>query len=162
MSEPRQPRTIARLAQVVITDHSAADLPVLGVASSAFRDVPAVRGRMVKTVMGHGRRQSATAFDSTLGSLRLQVTIVILNGVVTGAFDGYATGWWGRRRLAARLRRVRPGTGPETEVPVLGPERAVVVNSAGRDLARRAGLSTVEADGLIGALVALLSGDAAR
>jgi hypothetical protein len=119
---------------------------------------------MRNAVLGWSRRQSPTAFDSTLGSLSLQLALVVLNGVAAGAFDERAgtrrepfSTWWGRRRLAARLRRRAP-SGADTVIPVMTAERAARIATQARWLAGRAGLADDEAQRFAGRLSEILSG----
>lgn len=145
--EGAQQRTIYRLAEMMIAGYVGSDLPNLSITARAYFDDPAVRHRVARSVLAQGwsRRQAPTAFDARLGPLTAQLTLVILNGVATGAFDSDDR-WWRRRRLARSLRRNRARQGSATVVPVLPAAQAARIAGDGRRLARAAGLSSEEAD----------------
>jgi hypothetical protein len=149
---------------VIVSELSPADGPVLSVATRAVYESNAGLDRMARVVLGWSRRQSPTAFDSALGSLTPQLTLVVLNGVAAGAFDdrdaargGSLSAWWARRRLARRLRRRRAPDGADTVVPVLAVDRAARIADEARRLAGRAGLAEEEAARFAARLSAVLS-----
>jgi hypothetical protein len=136
---------------------------VLSVATRAFDD-PVSGSRMKKSVLRWSRRQAPTAFDSALGSLTLQLTLVVLDGVASRAFDvvdgarhGPVSAWWVRRRLAVRLRRRRALEGTDSMVPVVGASRAERIAGEVRRLAQRAGLTESEAQRFAWRLTELLT-----
>src|SRR4051812_5860805 len=101
-----------RLAEELLVELSPDDMPVLSLATRQFYTSASTQHRMVSAVAIWSRRQKATAFDEELGSLALQLTLVVLNGVATGAFDDSTPGrsprWWRDWRLARRLRHRAP------------------------------------------------------
>jgi hypothetical protein len=156
-------RTIVRLTEIVIAECAPVELPVLQVTSNAFDEEPAVRRRVTRAVLGASRRQTATAFDAELGPLTLQLTLVVLTGVTTGAIEpdgaeprGRLAEWWWRRRLVARLLS-RPHAGADAVVPALPIDRARAIARVGHRLAGRAGLSAAEADRFAACLTTVLS-----
>ncbi len=152
-----------RLAEELLSDLSPDDLPVLSVAMRQFYASSATQGRMVASVALWSRRQRATAFDDRLGSLALQLTLVVLNGIATGAFEDLARQrgprWWRDWRLARRLRRRAPA-GANTRVPVLAQDRAVSLAETTRHLATRAGLSAEGAAAFTAGVARALTGPA--
>ena len=162
----RPPRSVLALTEQIITDRSAPDLPILSVVTRAYYEVPAIRKKMAATVEAPYRMQSPTAFDAGGGSLTLQLTLVLVNGVATGAFDaataqsGRAVAdWLARRRLSWRLRRRRASQGAQSTVPDLPAGLAAQVAAHARRLARRCGLSDPEATIYATYLVTVLRGD---
>ncbi|GAA3934399.1 hypothetical protein [Actinoplanes auranticolor] len=159
----RPPRSILALTEEIIEDRAPRDVPILSVVSQAFYEVPAVRRKMAATVEAIYRRQSPTAFDASDGSLVLQLTLVLLNGAATGAFDDATVergrpvaDWLARRRLSWRLRRRRAAQGADTPIPALPPVRASQIAGHARRLAGRCGLTEAEAEMYAGRLVSVL------
>jgi hypothetical protein len=163
---PRPPRSVLAVTEEIIAGRSPQDQPILSMVTRSFFDVDAARRGMADTVQTPFRRQMPTAFDASAGSLTLQLTLVLLNGVATGAFDP-ATAETGRPvadglarcRLWWRLRRRRASEGADTPVPPVTAELAAQLAGHARRLAVRCGLSEKEAAEYADCLVDHLGGE---
>ncbi|WP_184949025.1 hypothetical protein [Paractinoplanes abujensis] len=160
----RPPRSVLALSEEIIEDRTPQDVPILSVVTQAFYEVPAVRRKMAATVEAVYRMQSPTAFDAAGGSLALQLTVVLLNGVAADAFDDataqrgrVVADWLARRRLSWRLRRCRAAQGADTPVPVVSPDLAAQIAGHARRLAHRCGLNGPEAEAYADRLVSVLT-----
>ncbi|MFY1659707.1 hypothetical protein [Micromonospora sp. WMMD1274] len=164
LKEPRPPRSVLALTGEIVAARSAQDLPILSVVTQSYYEDGAVREKMAGTVQARVRRQLPTAFDPNGGSLVLQLTLVLLNGVAAGAFDA-ATAERGqpvadrlaRCRLWWRLRRRRAASGADTPLPPISTGLAAQIAGHARRLARRCGMSEADASRYATELVAALT-----
>jgi hypothetical protein len=150
---PRPPRSVLALAEEIVAERSVPELPILSVVAPTYFGRDEVRREMAGTVQGLTRRQLPTAFDAAAGSLTVQLTLVLLNGVAAGAFDATTAepgGRIGNRlariRLSRRLRYRRAADGADTAVPPVSTELAAQIAGHARRLARRCGMSEPDAD----------------